>query len=1071
MKSVSEKGEISSDYNYQIEQYLQVIKNSFLTKNKKDQTNSSQALKTDLKRFKTPKWNEGLPKEITAVSFLRIQNLKEEICQNFLNLLSMCLSYSIYEKEDIISNIKQITEEDFEAMMIFLSEEEKYISEFDLTLNNELEQLTIFRWKQWINYVFRKCGFKEPYHLSKDSQDIYNSMSAYDYAPPFDRFFPNNYSFEKSLSNELIDSERKSAKKFIQNLSSSTILSLEKKIHVISTLDDGINTDLNGLSVKLEFERTNNLENIKLSENFVHLQKKWKEWKRISNYFITIHAESKTLFWNKKKLLKRYSLEDIPYFSISKWNKSLSYEEKEYKIISQDKLDLHDDLFLDLLSESISLSIEEKRKVIDKVDDLSQNQINELLCILAEERKQFKELSPVYWPEIHNMVGSAKQQWKGLVQEKLFQKNNPYRVLHHWKRFVTPDYNIRDFFSKLPISSYKENYLLSLIACSIFIGKKQKKKLITKLPELNKNELLNLINLFKEHYIFLQNTDSSNWSVLWQWFGKIYEEWNWVLKEIAGKSKINNPLKNRCFWELTYTSISKLNAFFNTNILENFDYLILFNILSYSFSLCIDDKKELLQNLSYYSSEQIYAITQKFYYEFYTLTNLNKNFYFWLSGQILKAENDWFMLSNELFEIKKKDYINTGFKIAEVIDVEKKLNFSLFHLDRKNDYNKFGFKFSFIEDLSDNILKNPETVKRSCFSPLPHFFDIKCFIEEHPNSAFSELDFLELLSSSISFTKDEKWKIIKSIPDLSQKQIDTIIAILLREKWMFYILDKSHWLLLRFLKETHWELWDQLVIDHLPDFFRYEIDKTVEFKNKKSNILRRNDININHHDLSVLKLKDKLPKNHPYQNEPNFFELFDHILDLRNAIPDHFNTYFPEKEFLQFLGSSPSLSLEEKISVISSIPNLSQCQIDELINIFINEKLTFANLKSEHWDELSKLFFNYWEVWLNALYTHAIFEDFLTIDTSSYDYSFLSKKNIWHWSSNVYYENKKKYTVAAGGPTIKYLPSTNNIENYSKVILDNSVAYDGFVVAFRGCIPIVSFEDMEGLEEINNKEI
>ena len=418
-----------------------------------------------------------------------------------------------------------------------------------------------------------------------------------------------------------------------------------------------------------------------------------------------------------------------------------------------------------------------------------------------------------------------------------------------------------------------------------------------------------------------------------------------------------------------------------------------------------------------------------------------------------------------MFCIKENEYIKTGFTLSDVIDVEKKINLTLVNSERKNDYNKFRFNFSFHDDFYKNIFGNPETLKRPCDTSLPDFFDIRCIIEDHPNTNFSELYFLELLSGSISLTKDEKLKVIKAIPNLTQKQIDSLLSILLAEKWSFLSLDKSHWLQLRFLKEIHWELWDKLIIEHLLDFFRGEIDKTVQFKNKINTVHRRNDINFNHHDLSVLKFKEHLPYNHPYQKEPDFYQICKTITDIRDIIPDHFETYFPEREFLQLLGASLYLNLQEKKNVILSIPNLSQSQMDELIKILSNERWKYSELNPEHWNELNRLFINSWEEWLNELYTHPIFNEYRTVYKRSYEYSFLSEI-IWHWSSNEYYENEKRYAIASGGPRIDdYLPDSKPIENYSTIVLDSSVAYN--VVAFRGCIPIYSSQDIEGLDEIS----
>jgi hypothetical protein len=73
------------------------------------------------------------------------------------------------------------------------------------------------------------------------------------------------------------------------------------------------------------------------------------------------------------------------------------------------------------------------------------------------------------------------------------------------------------------------------------------------------------------------------------------------------------------------------------------------------------------------------------------------------------------------------------------------------------------------------------------------------------------------------------------------------------------------------------------------------------------------------------------------------------------VIPDHPNTTFDEDRFLTLLEGSISLTLEEKKRVIDAIPRLSIEQINELINIFEEEKVKFSELEKEFGDDVKKL--------------------------------------------------------------------------------------------------------------------
>ena len=73
------------------------------------------------------------------------------------------------------------------------------------------------------------------------------------------------------------------------------------------------------------------------------------------------------------------------------------------------------------------------------------------------------------------------------------------------------------------------------------------------------------------------------------------------------------------------------------------------------------------------------------------------------------------------------------------------------------------------------------------------------------------------------------------------------------------------------------------------------------------------------------------------------------------VIPPHPKTTFDEEYFLNLLEGSISLTLEEKQRVIDAIPRLSIEQINELIKIFEEEKVKFAELEKEYGEDVKKL--------------------------------------------------------------------------------------------------------------------
>lgn len=75
---------------------------------------------------------------------------------------------------------------------------------------------------------------------------------------------------------------------------------------------------------------------------------------------------------------------------------------------------------------------------------------------------------------------------------------------------------------------------------------------------------------------------------------------------------------------------------------------------------------------------------------------------------------------------------------------------------------------------------------------------------------FDEEYFIRLLAGSISLSKDEKKKIIESIPRLKQAQIDELIRIFEEEKQKFAALSKKHVPQLEKLAQQHFDEWMDL---------------------------------------------------------------------------------------------------------------------------------------------------------------------------------------------------------------------------------------------------------------------
>lgn len=95
---------------------------------------------------------------------------------------------------------------------------------------------------------------------------------------------------------------------------------------------------------------------------------------------------------------------------------------KELKIkIPPNQLQFDENQFLKLLAGSISLSKQEKKKIIETIPKLKQYQIDELIKIFEEEKQKFSQLSVKHIPQLTKLAKSHLQDWVDLEADILAQ--------------------------------------------------------------------------------------------------------------------------------------------------------------------------------------------------------------------------------------------------------------------------------------------------------------------------------------------------------------------------------------------------------------------------------------------------------------------------------------------------------------------------------------------------------------------------------------------------------------------------------------------------------------------------
>lgn len=80
-------------------------------------------------------------------------------------------------------------------------------------------------------------------------------------------------------------------------------------------------------------------------------------------------------------------------------------------------LDFDEESFIRLLAGSISLSKDEKKRIVDSIPKLKQSQIDELVRIFEEERQKFAALSKKHVPQLEKLAQQHYADWMSLEEE------------------------------------------------------------------------------------------------------------------------------------------------------------------------------------------------------------------------------------------------------------------------------------------------------------------------------------------------------------------------------------------------------------------------------------------------------------------------------------------------------------------------------------------------------------------------------------------------------------------------------------------------------------------------------
>ncbi|WP_437308392.1 SIR2 family protein [Sorangium sp. So ce388] len=323
-------------------------------------------------------------------------------------------------------------------------------------------------------------------------------------------------------------------------------------------------------------------------------------------------------------------------------------------------------------------------------------------------------------------------------------------------------------------------------------------------------------------------------------------------------------------------------------------------------------------------------------------------------------------------------------------------------------------------------------------------------LPEHPAATFDEQGFLVLLAASGSLEKHIKRTVMASIPRLSQEQIDALIEAFTTERAQFAALGRRHWKQLAELSARRRAEWKELIAEPPPEPppDSHAVDPRLGD--------RQNDVNLSRIDFSSLDAPPSGLESHPTARSPACDAFLPPEIDVRRIIPPHPQITFAERQFLQLLAQSISLSKSEKLQILASIPRIDQQQIDEVIGVFLEERARFFTLDERFHPELEKLYNESLDAWAE-LVLELLPDCSKPVDANAEDFRHL-RGDVWHWTSS----SAEGSPLVAGGPTVR-LTGDDGVAILPAKARDAEGKNTDAYLGFRCCVPIYSKADLANL--------
>lgn len=1007
-----------------------------------------------------PEWHEGLPEKTTPAMVIGLASAADRPedrieLERFLELIAASLWMSAEEKEQVLDRVAAYGQEEVAALSPSLAEERMLLGGIPPNSAPFLAHLIRFRAREWRALARHRCGLAPDLLLGPEDKNRFRTLNPYDFLPSFETAFPPGFDLAKHLDPGLSMVERASAREFLELFSKSLQLTPEGKTEILKRLT-GSTDDLDAsLFGRLRLERREVAED---RPSFVRhlwfLAERWEEWKHLAGELVAACRGGAILFQGKISLLRSTVEFDNPYRpgSILPWFAADDEIEPDAESIVPGGRLPPEQLaqFLADLRSTISLTIDEKDRLLDGLPRLSGFQIDSLSTIFAEERRKFFQLDWFYIPNLQELFEAGQREWHELQEHRTLGSTNPFSSDEIWESHCREPVKLDDLFPSGRLESAGERRVLIGLVLdrlwrSLYYRPEEKRDLVVSLPDRTKEELQSLLEtLIKEEDEHLRR-DRSQLRILHMWIERCRKEWAALIEDLTGSQARGLPLLSRpneppsparqCLAERVFGS--RADRASATEFLD---------LLGSNLGLETKEKEDLLSRLGFCPLADLDELARVLRAEHKAYLSLTVDEFPDLARRIDEAWRRWAdLLEGPALEGHRRDGQELGASGPRMPA-------------RPGDT---GF-MDILETLSV-LACHPLAGQPPCDLGLPAELDIRDLLGEHPETPFPERLFLQLLSACPSLGRENKLMFLQRVPALSQGEVLDLIQDLLQERERLATLPEPHWLELRYRCELAWEDWRWILFSSMPKLVRARLLRIPHIRMLLEDRRRPHDENVDGIDFAVHLPEGADPQN-PFTRARPCDVMLPPEIDVREILPAHPDCLFSERGFLDLLSNSISLDREEKGRILESIPRLSRTQIRELIRILLEERDQFLHLPSDHTSDLRHLAALHRSEWADLVFSlqpslRCVAYLLGVVDPNS-GLSHLDGR-LWHWTSST---QGGQGNHAVLGSIDQELDASTGREG----VLD--LAHFGLpdgaerrLLGFRGCVPIFSHKDLEAL--------